>query len=171
MTTSSEQIDWTNWIYRLIALIIDSIIAGIPAWVIYSFLIVPLLWTSTVVLGVTVVTAPWWAGVLLWPLIYGIILVLYSAILELTWNGQTVGKRIMGLQVHTTNGSARTFGTEFIRNISKIYWLLLLLDWLLAIISTSKQQKYTDRMANTIVLQIRQAQTAPPPPPPPPPPT
>ncbi len=169
--TTSDQINWTNWIYRLIALIIDSIIAYIPAWIIYAFLISPLLWTTTSFYGVTYVAAPLWGAVLLSPLIYGIILVPYSAILELTWNGQTVGKRIMGLQVRTTNGGARTFGTEFIRNLSKIYWLLLLLDWLLAIISTSKQQKYTDRMANTIVLPIRQAQTSPPPPPPPPPPT
>jgi uncharacterized RDD family membrane protein YckC len=131
---------------------------------------VPLLWTPTTYFGVTVVTAPWWGGVLLSPFIYGIILVLYSAILEMTWNGQTVGKKLLGLQVHTTNSSARSFDKEFIRNISKIYWLLLLIDWLLGIISTSKQQKYTDRMANTIVLQTRQAQTAPPPPPPPPPP-
>jgi uncharacterized RDD family membrane protein YckC len=155
MTTSSGQIDWTNWIYRLIALIIDSIITGIPAVIIVTFLLL----------------LPGWGGFLLTPFIYGIFLVLYSAILEMTWNGQTVGKKLLGLQVHTTNGSARTFDKEFIRNITKIYWLLLLLDWLLAIISTSKQQKYTDRMANTIVLPIRQAQTSPPPPPPPPPPT
>jgi uncharacterized RDD family membrane protein YckC len=169
MTTSSE-IDWTNWIYRLIALIIDSIIAGIPAWIIYSFLLAPLIWSSTIY-GFTYVAAPWWGAVLLSPFIYGIILVLYSAILELTWNGQTVGKKLLGLQVHTTNGSARSFGSEFIRNITKIYWLLLLLDWILAIVSPSKQQKYTDRMAGTIVVQLRQATATPPPPPPPPPPT
>ena len=36
MSSNTGQIDWTHWIYRLIALIIDSIIAGIPAYIIYA---------------------------------------------------------------------------------------------------------------------------------------
>ena len=35
MTTNNEQIDFTHWIYRLIAYIIDSIIIGIPVAIIY----------------------------------------------------------------------------------------------------------------------------------------
>ena len=169
--TTSEQIDWSHWIYRLVALIIDAIIAGIIGGIIYSLLLIPFLFTSTV-FGVTVVAAPWWASVFLFPFIFGIVLVLYSAILEITWEGKTVGKRLLGLQVQTVSGGKDTFEKAFIRNISKIYWLLLLLDWLVGIFTLgNKRQKYTDRIAGTIVIQTRQPfGTEPPPPPPPPPP-
>jgi len=173
LTTEIEQINWMHWIYRLIALIIDSIITGIVGYIIY-ILILPLLFTSTTVFGITVQIIPWWAGVFLLPFIYGIILVLYSAILEVSWGGMTIGKKLLGLQVRTTSGSGLTFDKAFIRNITKIYWLFLFLDWLLGIVTPgNKSQRYFDRIAGTLVIQAKQpfASTSTPPPPPPPPPT
>jgi hypothetical protein len=74
------------------------------------------------------------------------------------------------------NGGKVDFSKAFIRNISKIYGLLLFLDWLLGIVTPgNKGQKYTDRIAGTTVVSIKQAFASPttssPPPPPPPPPT
>jgi len=172
LTTEIEQINWMHWIYRLIALIIDSLITGIVGYIIY-IIILPLFFTSTTVFGITVQIIPWWAGVFLLPFIYGLILVLYSTILEVSWGGMTLGKKLLGLQVQTTSGGKLAFDKAFIRNISKIYWPLLILDWLLGIVTPgNKLQKYTDRIAGTIISQIKPAfATAPPPPPPPPPPT
>ncbi len=145
-----------HWIYRLIALIIDSIITGIIGGIIFT------------ILGVVA----WWGAALLFPFIYGIILVIYSAILEASWNGMTIGKKLLGMQVQTTNGGKLAFDKAFIRNVSKIYWLLLLLDWLVGIVTPgNKMQKYTDRMAGTVVVQTKQVFATPPSPPPPPPPT
>lgn len=165
MTSEIEQINWMHWIYRLIALIIDSIITGIIGGIIYTILLIPVI-ISGAVFGIV----PWWGSTLLFPFIYGIILVIYSAILETSWNGMTIGKKLLGLQVQTTSGGKVTFDKAFLRNISKIYWLLLFLDWLIGIVSTgNKMQKYTDRMAGTVVVQARQPfGTVPPPPPPPP---
>ena len=114
-----------HWIYRLIALIIDSVITGIVGYIIY-IIVLPLFFTSTTVFGITVQIIPWWAGVFLLPFIYGLILVLYSVILEVSWGGMTLGKKLLGLQVQTTSGGKLAFDKAFIRNISKIYWLLLL---------------------------------------------
>jgi uncharacterized RDD family membrane protein YckC len=176
MSQSIEQIDWMHWIYRLIALVIDSIITGIVGAIIYWILLIPVLFTTTTFFGAAIVSTPWWGGIFLLPFIYGIILVLYSAFLETFWNGMTIGKKLLGLQVQTVSGDKVDFGKAFLRNISKIYWLLLLLDWLLGIISPYKRQKYTDHMAGTVVVQARQAfattsSPSTPPPPPPPPPT
>jgi uncharacterized RDD family membrane protein YckC len=147
-----------HWIYRLIALIIDSIITGIVGGIIYTILLVPI-----------IISGAWWGSTLLFPFIYGIILVIYSAILESSWDGMTIGKKLLGLQVQTTSGGRITFDKAFLRNISKIYWLLLLLDWLLGIITPGdKMQKYTDRMAGTKVVQSKQPFGSVPPPPPPP---
>ncbi len=161
MSTTLEQINWMHWIYRLIALIIDSIITGIIGGIIYWVLLIPII-ISGGIFGIV----PWWGATFLLPFIYGIILVLYSAFLEASWGGMTVGKKILGLQVQTTNGNKVTFDKAFLRNISKIYWLLLLLDWLIGILTPgNKMQKYTDRMAGTVV-QSKQSFFPPPPPPP-----
>ncbi len=156
-----------HWIYRLIALIIDSIITGIIGYIIYAILLIPLI-ISGAVFGVVA----WWGATLLLPFIYGIVLVIYSAILEASWGGMTIGKKILGLQVQTTSGGKVAFDKAFLRNISKIYWLLLLIDWLIGVFTPgNKMQKYTDRMAGTVVVQAKQpfAAAMPPPPPPPPP--
>ena len=173
MTTQIEQINWMHWIYRLIALIIDSIITGIVGYIIY-FAIRGALFTTTTIFGITYINEPWWSGFFLLPFIYGIILVLYSTILEVSWGGMTIGKKLLGLQVRTTSGSGLTFDKAFIRNITKIYWLFLFLDWLLGIVTAgNKSQRYFDRIAGTVVIQAKQpfASTSTPPPPPPPPPT
>jgi uncharacterized RDD family membrane protein YckC len=169
MSAPNDQIDWSNWIYRLVALVIDSIITGIPAGIIY-WGISAALWTTTLY-GIPIDGTPWWAGVTLLPFLYGIFLVLYSAILEVTWGGQTLGKKILNLQVQTVHGQRLEFGKDFIRNITKIYGLLLLLDWLLGIVTPgNKNQRYFDQLTDTVVLRGSFSTAAPPPPPPPPPP-
>jgi uncharacterized RDD family membrane protein YckC len=92
--------------------------------------------------------------------------VLYFVILEVSW-GATLGKRILGLHVQTTSGARVKFNQAFIRNISKIYWIFLLLDWLIAIATpgADRRQKYTDRIAGTTVVQSGQALASVTPPP------
>jgi uncharacterized RDD family membrane protein YckC len=163
MTTSNEQIDFTHWLYRLIAYIIDSIIIGIPAAIIYFVVIL-----AAIVANPFIIV---YGGWLILPFLFGILQFLYFMILDTAWGG-TIGKRVMGLQVQMVNGGKASYGKSFIRNISKIYGLFLFLDWLIGVVTTGdKRQKYTDRIAGTIVIQARQAFQSTPPPPPPPPPT
>jgi uncharacterized RDD family membrane protein YckC len=168
-TGSSSELDMNHWLYRLIAYIIDSIIAGIPAYIIYYVVIISLIFGG----GVFFFFGAWWLFWLLLPLIFGIIELLYFVIMEVSYGGATIGKKVLGLQVQMVNGSKVTFDKSFIRNISKIYPLFLILDWILGIATPGpdRRQKYTDRMAGTTVVSLRQpfAAVAPPPPPPPPP--
>ena len=166
MTTDTGQLNLSHWLIRLIAFIIDMIIVGIPAYIIYFFALFAALLSGSISF---IVLGTW----LVFPLFYGILLVIYSVILEVYW-GATIGKRLFGLQVQLINGGKVTIDKAFIRNISKIYAyeFLLLLDWLIAVLTpgADKSQKFTDRIAGTTVVQVRQAfqSTAPPPPPPPP---
>lgn len=153
-TESSPQPDWNHWILRLIALIIDSVILGIIVWILLSVVLVSVLFTGalyTFWLG--------WGYTLIFPFILGLFQVLYYVIMEVAFGGATIGKKILGLQVQMVDGSKVTFGKSFIRNISKIYWLFLLLDWLVSIVTpgSDRRQKYTDRMAGTTVVQGKQA--------------
>jgi len=171
MSAPNQQIDWMHWIYRLIAYIIDSIIIGIPSTIIYYLILLPAVSVNVNYFGVVISTPPWWAGFLL-PLILGVIQLFYFVILDVVWGG-TVGKRILNLQVQTVTGQKLDFAKSFMRNISKIYGLLLFLDWLIGIVSVGdKRQKFLDRYTSTIVIKKDQAYApvmSPPPPPPPPP--
>jgi uncharacterized RDD family membrane protein YckC len=131
-TGSSSQFDMNHWLLRFLAFVIDSIIIGIPAWIIYAFVISPFLWPSTY-LGYVYLYggAPWWGSLLL-IFVIGILQLFYFAILDTAW-GATVGKRVLGLQVQMVNGSKVTFDKAFIRNISKIYWLFLLTSILICL--------------------------------------
>ncbi|MCX8153083.1 MAG: RDD family protein [Candidatus Bathyarchaeota archaeon] len=160
---SSLGIDFNHWIYRFLALLIDSVIIGIPVYIIWNFVFWSIFWSGD-----------WWligyGSWLILPFIFGIIQLFYFVILDVAW-GATIGKRIFGLKVQMTNGSKVQFGQAFLRNLSKVYWLFLLLDWIIGIATPGpdKRQKYTDRMAGTTVIQIKQAFAAVSPPPPPPP--
>jgi uncharacterized RDD family membrane protein YckC len=152
-TENMPQIDFGHWVLRIIALIIDSIIIGVITWILATIILIPLLLTGTLY--------TFWLGygyTLLFPLFVGILEVLYFAILEVAW-GATIGKRLMGLTVQMTNGNKITIDKALIRNISKIYWPLLLLDWIIALVTqgADRRQKYTDRIAGTTVVQTSRA--------------
>jgi uncharacterized RDD family membrane protein YckC len=162
-TGSSSQLDLNHWLLRLVAFIIDSIIIGIVAGIIYFFVIVALIASG----GLWFV----WGPFLLLGFLLGILEILYFVFMEVSY-GATLGKRILGLQVQMVNGSKVTFEKSFIRNISKIHGLLLLLDWILGVVTSGndQRQKYSDRIAGTTVVQLKQPFAAATPPPPPPPP-
>lgn len=148
-TENIPQIDVGYWLLRVVAFIIDSIIIGVVTWIIFSFVLYSLLFTGSLYwlyLG--------YGYYLIFPFVLGILEVLYFAILDVAWGG-TIGKRIMGLQVQMTNGNKVAFDKAFIRNVSKIYWIFLLLDWVVALFTSGvdRRQKYTDRMAGTTVVQ------------------
>jgi uncharacterized RDD family membrane protein YckC len=147
---TTVQLDMGHWIIRLIALIIDSILLGVIAWILVNFVFVSVLFTGSFY--------PLWIGygyTLVFPFVLGILEVLYFVILEISW-GYTFGKKIMNLRVQMTNGQKVTIDKALIRNISKIYPLFLILDWLIAIVTpgSDPRQKYTDRIADTTVVQI-----------------
>ena len=181
MTKNHSQFDTAYWIIRWVASIIDAIIPVIVGWVIFYLVIAPALWTTRNEIfgfgyGASFVATPLWGYLLLEPLLIGLVWVLYSIILEVSWNGQSLGKKLLNLQVQMVNGGKIDFAKSFMRNISKIFWLLLFIDWLLGVVTqgSDKRQRYFDRIAGTTVVSLKKAPTAgapPPPPPPPPPPT
>ena len=114
---------------------IDSIIVGI-ATAILSLLI-----------GVS--------GIFNWlalPFVMGLLYVLYFTIAESIY-GYTMGKRMVNLKVIKANGKKPGLESAFIRNISKIHVLLLLLDTLGGFfVSKDAHQRYADQIANTTVV-------------------
>jgi uncharacterized RDD family membrane protein YckC len=103
--------------------------------------------------------------------LFGIGLVLYCTVLEASSWEATLGKRVMGLKVQMLNGGKAPFGKTFIRNISKIFSPILIIDWLIGVATPGPdpRQRYFDRIAGTTVVSVKQVFGAAAPPPPPPP--
>jgi uncharacterized RDD family membrane protein YckC len=130
-----------HWIKRAIAYIIDSIIVGAATTILFAI--------SSFTMFITNPFA--FFNVFSFPFAMGLLYILYFSIAE-TIYGATIGKRLMGLKVVTITGEKPTFGQAFIRNISKIHQILLLLDLIGGLItSTDLHQKYSDRIANATV--------------------
>jgi len=162
---SSSQLDMNHWLLRLVAFIIDSVIIGIVASIIYFLVILAIVVSG----GLWFLLGPF----LLLGFLLGVLEVLYFTFMD-AYYGATLGKRILGLHVQMVDGSKVTLEKAFIRNISKIFWLFLLVDWILGVATPGRdqRQKYTDRIAGTTVVSLKPAFSsvaAPPPPPPPPP--
>lgn len=123
-----------HWVKRVIAILIDSIIVGI----------------ATAILGLLISES----GIFNWltlPFVMGLIYVLYFTMTE-SINGYTVGKRIVNLRVETVDGKKPSLQSTFIRNISKIHFLILLMDTLGGFFtSNDAHQRYVDQIANTTV--------------------
>jgi uncharacterized RDD family membrane protein YckC len=155
-TGQSMQIDLGHWILRLIAIVIDAVIVGIIVAILFFVLFIPLLFVGAV--GGLYAA---WGWILFWPLAIGLLMFFYFLYAEVNWGG-TLGKRVMGLRVQTTKGGRISYNQSFIRNISKIYWIFLLLDWLIGIATPGdRRQKYMDRIAGTLVVQVNQPFAAP----------
>ena len=130
-----------HWIKRLIAYIIDSIIVGAAATILFAIVLFPVLIGNPFA----------FVNVFSFPFAMGLLYILYFPIAE-TMYGATIGKRLLGLKVVTESGGKLSFEKAFIRNISKIHQVLLLLDLIGGLVtSTDLHQKYTDRIANTTV--------------------
>ena len=136
-----------HWVRRIIAIIIDSVIVGISAWILTAIFFLPILFSTG--------WPSFWAYPWYWlqfPFVMGLIYILYFTITESGY-GYTLGKRIMNLRVTTLKGEIPNLEKSFIRNISKIYWILLILDVIGGLATRGDpRQKYSDRVAGTLVV-------------------
>jgi uncharacterized RDD family membrane protein YckC len=79
---------------------------------------------------------------------------LYSTLLE-GFNGQSIGKRLLGLKVVRTDGKKMSYDHAAIRNFGKVLPLLpfdLLIGWR---IKNSAFMRYFDKFAGTTVIDLR----------------
>ncbi len=131
-------------IKRLIAYILDSIIVSIAVGILLFIAQLPFLILNPV----------GFVNNFSFQFAVGGISVIYFIIAETVY-GTTIGKSLLGLKVVTSSGEKISLEKAFIRNISKIHGVLLLLDVIGGVItSTDLHQKYSDRIANTTVTSI-----------------
>ncbi len=133
------------WLWRFVAFIVDAVIVYVVLAILTVLIALPALFTG----GAGFFGVVFGGIAFLW----GIIFVLYFAAME-SWRGASLGKGFFHLKVVNKAGNNPTFGEAFIRNLSKIYWLLLLLDVVVGLaISHGYQEKYSDHFMGTKVVR------------------
>ncbi len=136
-----------HWIRRLVAFIIDNIIVGAFTLVIAAIILLPFIVISVAT------SLPWYMfNPLSFPFFAGILSVLYFTLFE-TYYGSTFGKKIMNLTTRKLDGQKPPLDLAFIRNVSKIYWVLVLIDTVIGLATSGDpHQKVSDRMAGTTIV-------------------
>ncbi len=136
-----------HWIRRLVAFIIDSIIVSVCTLIIAAIISIPFILIAAATGLPRYIFDPF-----SFPFFAGILSVLYFTFLE-TYYGWTFGKRIMNLKTTKLDGQKPLLDLALIRNISKIYWILVLIDTVIGLATKGDtHQKVTDRIAGTTVV-------------------
>src|SRR2546428_3169879 len=142
-----------HWARRLIAFIIDAILVTVVLGIIAVVVSIPFLtglgFPSTTVGAFPGWWSAWW-GAWLGGLI-PLVLFLYFFLAEGLY-GRTLGKEIMGLRVERVDGKPIDLRGSLVRNVSKIYWVLLLIDVAVGLgMHGEMSQKWSDRFIGTKV--------------------
>lgn len=78
----------------------------------------------------------------------------YFFILEGIWDGQTVGKRLLGIKVVKENGDECDIGTSFVRNLLRIIdAIFYYLVGFLVMAFTDNRQRIGDLLAGSVVVR------------------
>jgi uncharacterized RDD family membrane protein YckC len=142
-----------HWARRVIALVIDAVIVTVALAIIAVVASIPFLIGLNFAFTTGGAFPAWWNawwGVWLGGLI-PLVVFLYFFLAEGLY-GRTLGKEIMGLRVQRVDGKPMDFRNSFVRNISKIYWILLLIDVAVGLGTHGEMsQKWSDRYIGTKV--------------------
>ena len=138
------------WVKRLLAYVIDAIVVYAVIGLAAAAAALPAFLAGVFVPGYSPRIFPFGSY---FGTFAGLLFVLYFTFAEATY-GKTIGKAVMGLRVTTESGGRPTLGASFLRNLSKINWVLLLLDVILGLaLEVGYTKKFSDRYLGTSVTQ------------------
>jgi uncharacterized RDD family membrane protein YckC len=130
------------WGRRTIALIVDIIILTLFMWILSAIVFV-------ITAGVGIFSL-----LSYWIFIGAIIIIAYFTYME-GKTSTTLGKRMFNLQVVADNGEM-DYRKAFIRNLSKILYLPLILDLILGFIFGKSNDRFLDKVSDTYVVPANQ---------------
>ncbi len=124
-----------HWLKRLVAIVLDAVLIYTPIMVLNA------------IFGGHYFNAGLFSGVALF---------LYASLFDFSVGG-TVGKLVVGMKAVPMSGGM-TMSRALMRNVTKVFGLLLLLDWIIgmAVETRDPRQKWTDQVAHTSVIAASQ---------------
>ncbi|MBR4447411.1 RDD family protein [Methanobrevibacter sp.] len=103
---------------RVIAYVVDFFVVSAIMWIL-SYFIFAVMTPSTVHIVYQYL-----------PYLVPILIMIYFVLCE-KYFGATVGKSVMYIQVKSQNGSDLSWPQAVVRNLTKIYWVPIIFDWLI----------------------------------------
>jgi uncharacterized RDD family membrane protein YckC len=136
-----------QWVKRIVAYVIDVVAVSVVIYFLVLVVASPIV--PTIFFGQTFPFA-WFWGFWLGG-IASLIVLAYFVLAEAVFE-RTLGKELLGLKVTRLDGKRVDLGSSFVRNVSKISFVLLVID-LAAGLGThgDGRQKYSDRYIGTTV--------------------
>lgn len=141
---------------RLLAGVVDSLIQGVALVAIFVILVALGAMADPFGPGGDLVAGSIYAILLL---VIGLLFFLYKLLLEAFWNGQTVGKRLVGIRVVKANGLPVDFLQVLVRNLMRPVDMLpgyYILGCIVILVS-QRAQRLGDMVAGTVVVRERKA--------------
>lgn len=126
------------WSRRFAALIIDMVILTLLLWIVTA-ITYPLIAAANVFVVLNY-----------WPLLAAFLIIGYFTYME-GKESVTLGKIVMKLRVNSVDGNMN-YKKAFLRNLSKILWIPLILDVILGFVSGSSNDRYLDGISKTFVV-------------------
>lgn len=83
------------------------------------------------------------------PYVVPVLILLYFVLCE-KFFGATVGKALMYLQVRSYNGAKISWPQAIVRNLTKIYWVPIIFDWLIG--KLLKSDRLFNNITKTVVI-------------------
>jgi len=130
------------WGRRTVALIVDIIILALFMWILSAIVFI-----ITAGIGI-------FSLLTYWIFIGALIIIAYFTYME-GKTSTTLGKRMFNLQVVAVDGEMG-YRKAFIRNLSKILYLPLILDLILGFIFGKSNDRFLDKVSGTYVVLANQ---------------
>ncbi|WP_458403909.1 RDD family protein [Methanobrevibacter sp.] len=119
----------------------------IVAYLLDFFIVSAIMWIFSFLLSLVIAPIELSSYYAILPFIAPILGFVYFVVLEKS-KGATVGKALMYLEVRSLNGSNISLAQAIVRNLTKIYWIPIIFDWLIGRIMNS------DRLFNKITRTV-----------------
>jgi len=136
------------WLRRFLAFVVDAILIFAIVAIAAAVIAIP-----SILLGFTTGTPSIsWLASGGYSALFSIIFFIYFVFAEVT-TGSSLGKRVFHLKVVSSDGSIPDVFQALIRNVAKVYWVLVFLDVVVGL-ATSKDYRFklSDRYARTSVV-------------------
>ncbi len=117
------------------------------AFVIDFFLISAFMWIISYLLSLIISPVDIYSTYAVIPYLLPVIQMVYFIVLEKS-KGSTIGKSLMYLEVRSRNGANINWAQAIVRNLTKIYWVPIIFDWLIGRIMN------TDRLFGSITRTV-----------------
>ena len=127
------------FVKRIIAYIADFFVVSAFLWIvaqILAFIIIP--YSTFMIYNYFIYLVP-------------LIAIIYFALLE-KMKGTSVGKHLMYLKVESDDKSPISFSQAIVRNISKLYWLPIIIDVIIGKLMDGSKYRILDKLSKTSVV-------------------